>query len=82
MSVEMVLGIEKVGGSKIKAGVPIVAQQLMNPASIREDAGSILASLRELRIWCCLELWCRLQTRLRSCVAVVKAGSCNYQFDP
>ena len=42
----MVLGIEKVGGSKIKAGVPIVAQQLMNPASIREDVGSILASLR------------------------------------
>ena len=25
-----------------------------------------LALLSELRIWCCCELWCRLQMRLRS----------------
>ena len=29
-----------------------------------------LASLSGLRIWQCRELWCRLQTRLGSCVAV------------
>ena len=35
-----------------------------------------LASLSGLRIWCCHELWCRLQTRLgsRVAVAVVQAG--------
>ena len=37
-----------------------------------------LASLSGLGIWHCHELWCRLQARLRSCiaVAVVQAGSC------
>ena len=29
-----------------------------------------LASLSELRIQCCHELWCGSQMRLRSCVAV------------
>ena len=29
-----------------------------------------LASLSGLRIWCCLVLWCRSQTRLGSHVAV------------
>ena len=61
----------------------------MNLTSIHEDAGShphgltqwvkdmvlILASLSGLRIWCCHELWYRLQARLRSgvTVAVVRA---------
>ena len=36
-----------------------MAQQLTNPTSIREDWVPSLASLGELRIWCCCELWCR-----------------------
>ena len=32
-----------------------------------------LASLSGLRIWHCRELWCKLQTRLESCVAVALA---------
>ena len=38
-------------------GVPLVAQQVKSLTSIHEDSGS--ASFRELRIWCCHELWCR-----------------------
>ena len=36
-----------------------------------------LALLSGLRIWCCRDLWCRLQVRLGSCVsvAVVQVGS-------
>ena len=34
-----------------------------------------LALLSGLRIWCCRELWCRLQTRLRYCIAVAVASS-------
>ena len=36
-----------------------------------------LVSLSGLRIWHCCELWCKLQMRLRSgvAVAVVQAGS-------
>ena len=43
-----------------------------------------LASLGGLSIWHCLELWCRSQTRLRSCAAVpvAKAGSYNYNVAP
>ena len=43
-----------------------------------------LALLRGLRIWCCRELWCGLQTRLGSCVAValVQAGSYNSDWTP
>ena len=33
-----------------------------------------LASLRGLRIWCCRELWCRLQMWLGSCIAVDPCG--------
>ena len=38
-----------------------------------------LASLNDLRIQRCLELWCRPQTRLGSgvAVAVTKVGSCS-----
>ena len=32
-----------------------------------------LASLSGLRIWCCCELWCRSQMRLRSGIAVAVA---------
>ena len=56
-----------------------MAQQAANMASIHEDAGSVLASLSGLRIWCLLKLWHRLQTWLGSCVAVevVYASSCG-----
>ena len=36
-----------------------------------------LASLSGLRIWRCHELWCRLQTWLRSCMAVAGSWSSN-----
>ena len=39
--------------------------QWMNLTSIQEDA-----LLTELRLWRCHELWCRLQTRLGSDVAM------------
>ena len=44
-------------------GVPVVT-------SNHEVAGSIPDLAQWLRIWPCCELWCRLQTRLGSCVAV------------
>ena len=34
-----------------------------------------LALLSGLRIWRCCELWCRLQTQLRSCIAVALANT-------
>ena len=52
-------------------------------ASMRSQVWS-LASLGGLRIWHCHELWCRLQTRLRSGIAVVvaKASSCSSDLTP
>ena len=43
-----------------------------------------LVSLSELRIWHCHELQCRLQTRLRSCIAaaVAQAGSYSSNSTP
>ena len=43
-----------------------------------------LASISGLRIWRCHELWYRLQTQLRSdvAVAVVWAGSCSSSSTP
>ena len=57
---------------KISRGVPIVAQQVMNPTSIHEDTDSIpgLTQLSGLKIWHCCELWCRSQMPLGSGVAV------------
>ena len=59
--------------------VPAVAQwERMRPGTMRTQVRS-LASLSGLTIPHCYELWCRLQTWLRSCVAVavVWAGSCS-----
>ena len=40
-----------------------------------------LALFSGLRIWCCRELWCRLQTRLRSHIPVALAYSGGYSSD-
>ena len=43
-----------------------------------------VASLSGLGIWCCCDLWCRLQMRLRShvAVAVVQVSSCSSNSTP
>ena len=52
----------------LTTGVPVVAQWLTNLTRNHEVRS--LASLSGLAIWRCCELWCRLQMRLRSGVAV------------
>ena len=55
---------------KNKSGVPVVAQQKeIRPGAMSFQVQS-LASFSGLMIWHCREWWCRLQTRLRSGVAV------------
>ena len=51
--------------------------------SMRMQVGS-LASLSGLRIQQCPKLWCRMQTQLRSCIAmaVAWAGSCSSDSVP
>ena len=50
------------------AKVPVVAQGVKNPTSTYEDAGSIAGLLQEDKDQ--VLLWCRLQMRFRSGVAV------------
>ena len=50
-----------------------MAQWLTNLTRNHEVVGSIPALLSGLRIQRCRELWCRLQTRLESRVAVALA---------
>ena len=69
---------------KKKSGVPIVAQwKWICRASMRTQVQH-LASLRGLRIRHCHELWCKLQMRLGSgvAVAVLEAGSWSSDSTP
>ena len=54
----------------MKLGVPIVAQWKPIQLGTMRFRVRSLASINGLRIWCCHELWCRSQTRLRSGIAV------------
>ena len=47
-----------------------MAQWLVNPASIHETWAQSLDLISGLGIWCCPELWCRLQMWLGSLVAM------------
>ena len=51
-------------------GVPFVAQWLTNPTRNHEDGVQSVASRSGLGIQRCYELWCKLQTQLRSHIAV------------
>ena len=62
------------------AGVPIVAQQVMKPASIHMWVW-YLTWLSELRIRHCCELWCRLHMQLGCCVAVAVGQAGSYSPD-
>ena len=61
-------------GTLIKSqrdGVPVVVQQKQIHLGTMRFRARSLASLSGLRIHCCRELWCRSQTWLESCIAVV-----------
>ena len=45
-------------------GVPVMAQWKLISVGIMRSRVQSLASLSQLRIWCCRELWCRSQTQL------------------
>ena len=66
-------------------GVSIVAQRKRIQLVSTRIRVQSLASLSRLRIWwCCPELWCGSQMQLGShvAVAVVEAGSCNFNLTP
>ena len=62
-------------------GVPVVAQWLMNPTRNHEVAGSVPALAQWVNNPVLPELWCRLQTRLGSHVAVALAWASGYSSD-
>ena len=52
--------LDKDGHQKVKVtGVPFVAQQIMNPARIHEDVGSIPSLAQWVKDLALLWLWCR-----------------------
>ena len=55
------------------SGVPVVAQWLTNPTRNHEVAGSVPALAQWVNDQALRELWCRLQMRLGSRVAVALA---------
>ena len=67
---------------KSNLGVPIVVQwKRIQLVTMRFWVRS-LATLSELRIQHCRELWCRSQTWLGSCIAMAVAGSCSSHVTP
>ena len=59
-------------------GVPIMAQRQQTLLGTMRLQVLSLASLSGLRIRCCRELWCRLQTQLGSGVVVALAQASSY----
>ena len=55
---------------KKKRGRSFYGSAVMNLTISMRTWVQSLASLSGLRIWCCHELWCKLQTQLGSCIAV------------
>ena len=73
-TVNIILNSEKLKSFLLRLGtrgVPIVAQQKQTQLVPMRMRVQSLASLSELRIWLCHELWCSSQMRLESCVPVV-----------
>ena len=62
-------------------GVPIVAQWKWIQLGIMRMQVRSLASISGFRIRCCRELWCTLQMRLRSCIAVAVVQASSYGFN-
>ena len=58
---------------KIPSGVPVVAQWLTNLTRNHEVSGSIPSLVHWVKDRRCCELWCGLQTQLRSHIAVAVA---------
>ena len=58
----------------------VTQQKRIWRASLRTQVWS-LASLSGLRLWHCDELWCSLQTKLGSCVAVAVGQASGYSSD-
>ena len=67
-----------------KPGIPFFAQWLRNQLGTMRIQVQSMALLSGFRIQHCCELWCRSQTRLRSCIAVamVQASSCSSNSTP
>ena len=61
-------------------GVSVVAQQKQIWLVSMRTQISSLASLSQLRIWCCHELWCKSQTWLGSGVDVGVVEASGYSF--